>query len=209
MIEYDFQVLLHVLRGLASRLIMAANHIDCRAQPGARCGFAPQGDYSVKRVEQQALARSRDMRKETTLNQMVLRTRARVVRHANFHPNLVGQQLQIMLEDIGVRGIAAAAIAQPEDRRRLGITPLAHAVPRPAKTVTRKLAGVVRQADVDLPTVADSIVNTVRNQHAVGPTGTIMLEGAKRLAAADAPGLVAGAWSEIRAARGTGGAPVA
>src|SRR6266852_8052230 len=68
MIEYDFQVLLHVLRGLASRLIMAANHIDCRAQPGARCGFAHQGDHGVKRVEQQALARSRDMRKETTLS---------------------------------------------------------------------------------------------------------------------------------------------
>src|SRR6266516_5190077 len=113
MIEYDFQVLLHVLRGLASRLIMAANHIDCRAQPGARCGFAHQGDYSVKRVEQQALARSRDMRKETTLNQIVLRTIARGVCHTNFHTNLLSQQWQIMLEEIGVGSVAAATVAQP------------------------------------------------------------------------------------------------
>ena len=113
MIEYDFQVLLHVLRGLASRLIMAANHIDCRAQPGARCGFAHQGDHGVKRVEQQALARSRDMRKETTLNQIVLRTIARVVCHTNFHTNLLSQQLQIMLEEIGVGRVAAATVAQP------------------------------------------------------------------------------------------------
>ena len=39
-----------------------------------------------------------------------------------------------------------------------------------------------------MPTVAHPIVNAVRNQHAVGPAGKIMIEGMKRLCAAHAPG---------------------
>ncbi len=132
-----------MIRGIAAGFIHAAYDVHRRSQPGARRGFAHQGDHSVQRVEQYALTRSRDMRKETTLNQIVLRTIAGVVSHANFHPNLVGQPLQIMLEDRGVRGVAASAIAQPEDRRCLGITPLADAVPLPAKALTRKLARFV------------------------------------------------------------------
>jgi hypothetical protein len=128
------------------------------------------------------------MRKETTLNQIILRTIARVVSHANFHTKLVGQLLQIVLEEILLGSVAAATVAQPQDRCCLGITPFANAVPLPAKALTGQLARVVRQAKVDLPTVAHPIVNTVRNEHAVGPTGKIMIEGVKRLSAAHSTG---------------------
>src|SRR5215471_10394740 len=113
MIEDDFQVLLQVLRGLASRLIMAATHLACRAQPGARCGFAHHGDHGVKRVEPPALARSREMRQETTLKQMVLRTRARVVCHTHFHTPLRSPQWQSMLAERGIGRVAAATVAPP------------------------------------------------------------------------------------------------
>jgi hypothetical protein len=33
------------------------------------------------------------------------------VRHANSHPNLVGQLLQLMLKDIGMGSVAAATVA--------------------------------------------------------------------------------------------------
>src|SRR5215813_15521898 len=39
-----------------------------------------------------------------------------------------------------------------------------------------------------MPTVAHPIVNTVWNEHAVGPAGKIMIEGVKRLRAAHATG---------------------
>src|SRR5262252_5362776 len=39
-----------------------------------------------------------------------------------------------------------------------------------------------------MPTVAYPIVNTVRNQHAIGPAGTIMIEGTKGLRTAHATG---------------------
>ena len=154
----------------------------------ARGGFAHHGDDGGERVEQAALTGAGDMGKEPPFNRIVLRTITRVVRHPNFHANLVGQQLQIMLEDIGVRGVAAATIAQPQDRGRLRITLLANAVPIPAKAVARKLAGVVGQAEVNMPAVADPIVNAVRNQHPLGPAGKIMIERVKRLATAAAPG---------------------
>src|SRR5262249_4263334 len=113
MIEDDFQVLLQVLRGLASRLIMAANHLACRAQPGARCGFAHHGDHGVKRVEPQALARSREMRQETTLKQMVLRTRARGVSHTHSPPPLLSPKWQSILAERGMARVAAATVAPP------------------------------------------------------------------------------------------------
>jgi hypothetical protein len=39
-----------------------------------------------------------------------------------------------------------------------------------------------------MPTVAHPIVNTVWNEHAVGPAGKIMIEGVKRLSAAHSTG---------------------
>src|SRR3989442_15703815 len=41
---------------------------------------------------------------------------------------------------------------------------------------------------VHRPTVAYPIVNTVRNEHAIGPTGKIMIEGTKGLRTAHATG---------------------
>lgn len=55
------------------------------------------------------------MRKETTLNQIVLRTITRVVSYANLHTDLLHQLLQIMLKDVGVGRVAAATVAQPQD----------------------------------------------------------------------------------------------
>src|SRR2546428_14190210 len=112
---------------------MAAHHLDCRAPPGARCGVAHQGDHGVKRVDQQALARSRDRRKETTRHHMVLRTRARGVCHTTFHTNLRSQPWPSRLEERGGGRVAAAVVALPEARGRLRITPLADAMPIPAK----------------------------------------------------------------------------
>src|SRR5438128_2739762 len=93
-----------------------------------------------------------------------------------------------MLEEILGGSVAAATVAQPPDRGCLGRTSFANTVPIPAKALTGKLARVVRQAKVDMPTVAHPIVNTVRNAHAVGPTGTIMIEGMKRLSPAHSTG---------------------
>ena len=60
----------------------------------------------------------------------------------------------------------------------------------PKQTVASKLAGVVRQTDVDMPTVANRIVDAMRNDHAVRPTRKVMIERLERFAAADPSGSV-------------------
>jgi hypothetical protein len=65
------------------------------------------------------------------------------------------------------------------------IAMLADAIPIPLQTVAGKLARVVRQADVDVATVACQIVNAMRDERAVCPTGKVMIERLERLARAD------------------------
>ena len=60
----------------------------------------------------------------------------------------------------------------------------------PKQTVASKLAGVVRQTDVDMPAVANRIVDSMRNGHAVRPTRKVMIERLERFAAADSSGSI-------------------
>jgi hypothetical protein len=188
MIEDDVHVLLPVLRGLASRLIMAAPHRDCRAQPGARCGCAPQGAHGVQRVAHQALARSRALRTAPTLHHMVRRTLARGVCHTHCHTQLLRPPWPSMRAEIGMGRVAAAPVAPPSERGRLRITPRAEAMPRPATAVTGHLAGVRGPAQVQRPTGAAPIVKTVREQPAIGPAGTSRSAGTQGRRPAHATG---------------------
>ena len=72
--------------------------------------------------------------------------------------------------------VAAAAIAQEQDRRGVGVAALADAVPVPAQAVAGELAGVVTQAEVEVAAVASQIVDAVRNDHARRPTGEVVVE---------------------------------
>src|ERR1035437_8339287 len=76
--------------------------------------------------------------------------------------------------------VAPAAIAQPEDRRGVRITAPADPVPVPAEAVAGEVAGVVDQADVEVGAAARQAVDAVRNDHAGGPTGEVVVEGLER-----------------------------
>src|ERR1035437_3647753 len=54
---------------------------------------------------------------EAPFNRVELRTVTGVMSHADFHLQVVDQIYQILFEEMLRRGIAPAAIAQPEDRR--------------------------------------------------------------------------------------------
>lgn len=93
-----------------------------------------------------------------------------------------------MFEDIRVRRVAAAAITQQQNRSRVGVTLLPDAVPVPKQTVASKLAGIVRQPDVDVSAIANSVVDSMRDDHAVRPTGKIMIKRPEGRAGTDSPG---------------------
>ena len=95
-----------------------------------------------------------------------------------------------MFENVLVRGIAATTIAEQQDRIGVAIALLADAVPIPQQTVASELACIARQSKVDVPTVSDRIVDAVRNDHAVSPTGKVVIECLERLIAANSASTV-------------------
>ncbi len=60
------------------------------------------------------------------------------------------------------------------------MTLLTNALPEPSKTITRKLAGVMAQSDVDVPQIQRQVVDAVRDHHSCGPTGKVMVKTVKR-----------------------------
>ncbi len=151
------------------------------------CGrFSHQLDNVFKRVEQHAGASSGDVRKQPAFDRVVLGAIAGIVRDADLDPDFITEYLQVVFEDVGVSRIAASAIAQQQDGGCIRVATFADAVPVPTQTVTREQTGVVRQTNIDVTSVANPIVNAMRNEHPVSPAGKVMIESAKRSAAADA-----------------------
>jgi hypothetical protein len=91
-----------------------------------------------------------------------------------------------VLEQILVRRIAAARIAEHQDRGGVGVTLLADAFPEPAEAVTGEFARIVAPADVDVSQVVCQIVDAVRDHDAGGPTGKVVIERLKRPLGPDA-----------------------
>ena len=121
------------------------------------------------------------MWKESTFNRIVLGAVAGIVCDPHLDANVVDQRLKVLFEDMRSRRITASTVAQPQDRRGMGIALLADAVPIPFKTVTSKETCIATQANIDVSAIANQVVNPVRNDDSVGPTGEIMVECLERL----------------------------
>ena len=178
-IEPDGHRGFEVVGDLAADLVDAADDIDRAAKAGDGRSLSHEADHGVDAIEQHALAGARDVGKEASLDRVVLRTVAWVVGHPDGDSDVVDEVLQILFENVMRRRIAPAGIAQHQDGRGVGVALLADAVPVPAETVARELAGVVAQPDVEVAAVAGNVVNAVRDDHAGGPTGEVVVEGLK------------------------------
>ena len=98
------------------------------------------------------------------LNRIVLRAVRRVVGHADLDAQPAGQLLEVFLEQIHGRAVAAAAIAQHQQFLGLGIVGPALLVPPRCQAVTGQFAGVVAGVEVDEALVLPHIVETVGNK---------------------------------------------
>ncbi len=136
------------------------------------------------------------MCKEPTFNRVVLAAVAREVSDSNRQPDRFTQPLKVVLEQMAVGGIAAAAITQQQDACRPGIALPANAAPVPTQTFHGKLTGVMAQSKVDVPDVSADVVNSVRDQFAVRPTREIMIESLQGGGAVD-PSLAVQATKEF------------
>ena len=106
-----------------------------------------------------ALAGARDMRKQTVLDRIVFGTVGRVVSDADLYAQLIGQFLQVFLEDVMVRMIAAPTITQAQDGGRVGISQTSILTPPGADTIASEFARVLARAEMHVTEVALQIID--------------------------------------------------
>ena len=123
------------------------------------------------------------MGKEPMFNGVVFGQIGRVVCDPNFTPNFIHQTLEVALEEVLARVVAAAPVTQDQDRSRLRVVELPLVVPPIAEAITGKFAGILANAEVEITRVPAKVVDRVRNDDAVGKTGKIMVIGLERLLA--------------------------
>src|SRR5438067_2367930 len=121
------------------------------------------------------------MGKQAMLNRVVLGGVRRITGHANFQPQPMGETLETLLEHKLRGAIAAAAIAEQQQRVRPGIRRVACGGPPLTNAVAGKLAGVVADAEVDVAAVAFEVIQAVRNDVAAGERREIVIEDTDRL----------------------------
>ena len=149
-------------------------HRRFQALFGARSRHGLAGHF--RRGQQQALASLRNVREESMLDGIVLRTLRRVVRHANFQAKAIRQGFQMVFENVASGGVAAAAVAQEQQPASVGIREAPIGFPPVTQTVAGEPTGVVAEAQIQMPEVALGIVEPVRVEHPESGTGKIVVE---------------------------------
>ena len=109
-------------------------------------------------------------------DRIVLRAVRRIVRHSNRHADRVHEVLQVFFEQMMPAVVAAATIAQQQDRRRARVGTKPVPSPPQLETVARELARVVAEAERDVADIALQIVQAVRNDFALGEAGKVVVE---------------------------------
>ena len=123
------------------------------------------------------------------LDCVVLGAIGRVMGHAEFQANAVGQVFQVVLEDITIAGVAAASVAEKQHSTCVGKGKLAVRLPPIRDAVAGEPTGIVAEAQVQVAEVSFEVVEAVRIDHAHSSAGEIVVEslfGNARIESADA-----------------------
>ena len=127
--------------------------------------------------EHDALAGARDMRKQAMFNGVELGAVGRIMGYADFHADLVGEGLQVSLEQEMPGIVTAAAITLDQDRGGTGEVRLSIVVPPMAQAITHKFAGVVAGADLNVPDILFFVMQTMRDDDTCSTASEVMVIG--------------------------------
>ena len=111
-IEHDPPDFLVVFGGLFASRVVAREDVHGRGQAGFCARPTHRFAHNLYRCQQQALASSSHVRKETMFDRIVLRAVRRIMSHANLAVDAVRQLLQLILEDVPSGCVTAATVAQ-------------------------------------------------------------------------------------------------
>ena len=109
-VEEDFHVLLESLGTLAAGGVDLVQDVHGHLQAGAGGGLFHQGFDDLECMEDHALTGASHVREQPVLDGVVLGTVRRVVRHADFQPQALGQLLEFLLEYVPPGAVGAPAI---------------------------------------------------------------------------------------------------
>lgn len=128
-IEDDSHVLFEVIDDFTSRLIDLVDDIDGDRETlaGLRLGDEFTNDFTA--LEDDTLTSPSDMGEEAMFNGIVLGAVGREMGDADFNANLIDQRLEVLFEDVVTSIVAAAPVAENENRRGVGIRRAALLVP--------------------------------------------------------------------------------
>jgi hypothetical protein len=158
-------------------------------EAGFGVGFSHGVACHLQGFQQQSLTRSRDMRKESVFDGIILRTVRRIVRHAEFQAQMVRQLFEMILENVAIGSVAPATIEQEQHSASVGIGRATMRFPPIRDAVASESAGVVAQTQIQVPEVSLEVVESVRKDHPERGAGKIVVErflGLSGVEAADA-----------------------
>ena len=130
----------------------------------------------VQGVKDSTLPRPRDMGKQTVFNRVVLRAISRVMGDTDRNLDPVDEALQVFFEDIVPGVVAPSAIAQQQNRLRVGVGVLAVPLPPQLQAVAGQFAGVMAEAERDVAEIPFEVIQAVRDHHARSTSQEIMVE---------------------------------
>lgn len=133
------KILFHLFGCVSSFFVGSSYDVDSGSKSGCCTCLADQFDHSVNGIEQHSTARATDMGKQAAFDRIVFRTIRGIVSHPDVHANFIAQLLQIVPEDVLVRGIAYTT-AHQQDRSGGEITLLADPTPKPFEAVACELS---------------------------------------------------------------------
>jgi hypothetical protein len=180
-VEQDFHGLFEVVGVFAAGGVGLVKQIDGDSQSGAGLGAFDELFGDLDGVKDDALAGPGDVREDLMFDRIVLRAVGRIVGHAQFQLQTVGQPLQVFLEQVLRGAVAATAVAQDQQalcRRMGGATVL---FPPLGDAVAAEFSRVVAGVQVDVGVLLGQVVDAVRNQFSVSGAGEIVVEGFDRL----------------------------
>ena len=150
--------------------------------PVVVCAFSISHFTNATLLEDHPLTGTSQVAEQPVLDRVVLRAIRRVVRHPDLHPHPSDQPLQVLLEQ--VRGWRCCCpppshSSRIDGRPRVQRPPVT--LPPALDAVAGELAGVVAGAQVHVAAVALHVVQPVRDDHARGGTGEVVVERLDRL----------------------------
>jgi len=106
------------------------------------------------------------MWKQVVFDGIVLGCVGRIVRDADFDANLIGESLQVLLEDVVTAAVAAPTVAKHQDRGCVRIVETCLVVPPVTDAVTSELTGIVTGTQIDVASVTLHIIDAVGDDDA-------------------------------------------